>query len=183
MAAIPWATTVAALDDELGDATGATRDVGQEIRNALNRLGQEYDSRFAAPVSSAKDAFTALVTAAHDEADRVCRYAESLAGTPGPPLPVDIHSSAAIVARCDKAIKASKIDALTRALQANKSRLFIVYAQGDSQAGTTWRYLTGRGTDAHPARRNYTMSVRDLEIEILKQIAAANDWIALVQYA
>ncbi|MGK4002815.1 hypothetical protein WMF31_09345 [Sorangium sp. So ce1036] len=53
---------------------------------------------------------------------------------------------------------------------------------GDTSAGTTTRYMSFRGAEALPYGRFYDRSVRQLELEIQAQIAAANDWIALGQY-
>ncbi|KYF76559.1 hypothetical protein BE17_10815 [Sorangium cellulosum] len=180
MSAINWAATLDAIDANIGDATGATLEIGQQIRAALYKLGQEYDERFSVQVSDAKDAFEAIATAAHDEADRVCRYAESLFGAAGPPLPVNLYSNVAALARCDAAIVATDGEFLKRALRAARSKVLSTYVTGDPI--TTGRYMNFRGTETRPDLRNYTLSVREIEISMQAQIAAAGEWISLVQY-
>ncbi|WP_441289456.1 hypothetical protein ACSRUE_01450 [Sorangium sp. KYC3313] len=182
MAAIDWAPTIAALDAEITTATGPTKEIGKGIRGTLYRLGQEYDARFSVQVSAAKDAFAALVTAAHEEADRTCRYAESLVGTAGPALPVDLYSNAAILARCDSALRTAADNILKRTLSANRANVVVVYLSGNPNGGTSW-YMSFLGTEAHPYSRSYSLSVRALELEMMVQISAANDWIAVAQYS
>lgn len=205
MAAVDWSTTVTALDAAIAGAVGVDLELGQDIRAELAALGAVYDGQFTAAADTAKTAWLAAATSAHDEADEAALYALTLLEEPPAPFPsaltFDAYDNAAIVARCRASEKAATgfvleaieahreaVEELFRLPNAATLAAFVPYWGGSTSERVKTYGMDSLGEGSVMVGLRWTVvstthpPVRETELAIVALIADATDWLALVAY-
>lgn len=196
MPAIDWTTTLASLDGALAGATGTDLAVGAPIRDALARSGAKYDARWSLAIDAAKLAWLASAEEAHNQADRVCIAAETAWyeadpnhgnalledhdtwPPPGSALAFDPWSLEALKGRAARAARL----ATTSPTRATLISTYLAAADARFTESASWgdpRYHYTR-PDYDAGTRERLASMRAVELDLVRQIAAAAEWLSVL---
>jgi hypothetical protein len=190
MAALDWQTTRDAVLAALTGKTGPTLKAGERIRGALDNAGADYAARYSA-AESAKTAWLVKREQTHLQADRACRYAESLLPHgANAPLPFDPTSNDdAIKVRCRAAIAESTSRMLKTLLEGYVDDVATAYS-GDAFGAWTrgtmrqqWfadpravaEYLAARRGTESTVLTKYRLTAADMENAIAGRTRAVPD--------